>query len=81
MMKPETTAILWVRILGLALIVVSTWQLLGGLVASVGELDPTYFGYFFQKVLAGPLIGLFLGVLLVGAGRAIGRRLARDLES
>lgn len=79
-MKLETLAIFFIRILGTVFVAVSLWQLLTGLVQSLGEIDPTYFGYFFQKILVGPTVGLAFGGLLLGSGRLLGRWLCRDLD-
>ena len=80
-MKPEIFAALVIRLFGFVLLVLSVWQLLTGLVQSFGEVDPTYLGYFFQKVLVGPVLGLGIGGFLLASGSILGRWLSRGLSS
>lgn len=80
-MKPDTFAIIALRLMGVGLFVIASWQLMAGLLHSFGEVNPSYLGYFFQKVIAGPLLGLFLAVLLLAFSRRLGQILSRGLES
>jgi len=58
-MNIASFAIISLRLLAVAVFFLATWKMLGGIISSLGDINPAYFGYFFQKVIfkEGGIIG------------------------
>jgi len=80
-MNIASFAIISLRLLAVAVFFLATWKMLGGIISSLGDINPAYFGYFFQKVILGPFLGVLLSILLFGASKPLGRWLSRNLDS
>ena len=77
MLRP---ALLLVRLLALAGVVVNLAALLANVVQSADAFNPSYAGFFFKQQLARPLVGLALSLVLAACARPLARWLARGTE-
>ena len=73
-------AILAVRISGLFVATLALWQMLGNILGTYRDFDPSYILYYFTSQMARPTCGFILGILLWLFSRLFGRLLARGLE-
>ena len=69
-----------VRVCGLLIASLALWQLLGNILGSYRDFDPSYLGYYFTSQLARPFCGLCVGLALVAFSRMLGRWIARGLD-
>jgi|WetSurMetagenome_2_1015567.scaffolds.fasta_scaffold311275_2 hypothetical protein len=73
-------AILAVRTCGLFVASLAVWQMLGNLVGTYRDIDPSYLGYFVSSQLARPFCGIVVGAVLYAFSRPLGRLIARGLD-
>ena len=74
-------ALLLVRLLALAGVVVSLATLLANLAQSFDSFNPSYAGFFFKQQLARPLVGIAVSLALAGFARPLARLLARGTDA
>ena len=74
-------AVAAVRVCGLFVGSLAFWQMLGNIVGSLREIDPSYIGYYFSSQLARPFCGICVGGLIYLFSKPIGRLIARGLDS
>lgn len=70
-------AVVGVRLTGLLISSVAVWQLMGNVLDTWRDFNPSYLGYYFTSQLLRPLLGLAIGGVLLCAGRRIGRWIGR----
>ena len=73
-------ALLLVRLLALAGVVVNLATLLANLVQSADAFNPSYAGFFFKQQLARPLVGIVLSLVVAACARPLARWLARGTD-
>jgi hypothetical protein len=73
-------ATLAVRISGLFVATLALWQMLGNILGTYRDFDPSYMLYYFTSQMARPTCGVVLGLMLWLLSRPFGRLLARGLD-
>ena len=73
-------ALLLVRLLALAGVVVNLATLLANLVQSADAFNPSYAGFFFKQQLARPLVGISLSLATAFCARPLARLIARGTD-
>ena len=74
---PAAPAVVGVRLMGLLIAAVAFWQLLGNVLDTWRDFDPSYAGYYFGNQLLRPVLGLAIGAVLMLGARWIGKRAGR----
>lgn len=75
----QRLAALALRLLGLLLILLGSWQAVANLIDGWMEFDPTYLGYFFRSQLMRPALVMLWGTALILLSRPLGRCIAKGL--
>jgi len=73
-------ATLAVRICALLIAGLSLWQMLGNIVGTVREIDPSYLGYYFSSQMARPFCGICVGIILWLFSKPLGRLMSEGLD-
>ncbi len=73
-------ALLLVRLLALAGVMIGATTLLANLAQSYDTFNPSYAGFYFKQQLARPLVGIASSLLIALLARPLARLLARGTE-
>ncbi len=68
-------SIVGVRLVGLLVLSLALWQLLGNILSTWRDFDPSYLGYYVSSQLMRPLVGVFVGLGIMFAARPISKRI------